>query len=272
MSLVPKRQPAAHPGQTAIYKVILSCDPTAISFSKSHVLKLDLNDLVCVEYEGDDDWAIGYKLVFGLRKNMSIYANDVFKEEGYVPREHLKRANLLSDLEVYSWYLECDKKLALVIMDRIFLLTNSEAPYFMVRFRKDAGHAITVCFEGKVKHIRINSVARLKSVEYTIDNSLYFASIVELIDYYMQNSLVEYFKDIDTSLGMPYREMLPEPVFRVVSPSEYAPEGDYLESRNQEIWLRRGCAYFYLQEFEHWSYVFNADGLLGYVPKKLLIA
>jgi len=67
--------------------------------------------------------------------------------------------------------------------------------------------------------------------------------------------------------------LLPEPVFKV-SKNEYrAAEGDdSLDSRNQEIGLRQDGVYFYLQEFEHWSYVFDEDALLGYVPKDLLIA
>ena len=77
-------------------------------------------------------------------------------------------------LAVYSWYLECDKKLALVIMERIRLLVNREAaaPYFMVRFRRETGHEITVCFDGKVKHVRVNCVGKVNGrLEYTIDNS-----------------------------------------------------------------------------------------------------
>jgi len=81
---------------------------------------------------------------------------------------------------------------------------------------------------------------------------------------------VEYFSDIDSSLGKPYRSILPNPSNFFISIKEYLPENNYLENKNQEILLKKGETYFLLEEFEYWCYVFDSNGLLGYVPKKLL--
>ncbi len=155
--------------KTAIYKAIKSCDPT--TFSKTSVISFKVNDFICLQYEEDSEWTLGYQLIFGLRKNMSIYTKDIFRNEGYIPRGYLKQIDFLNDLEAYSWYLNCDKKTAVIILERIRLLTNTDVPFFMVRFRNEAGHAITVCFDGKIKHIRINSVVKLNGLQHTIDNN-----------------------------------------------------------------------------------------------------
>ncbi len=65
--------------------------------------------------------------------------------------------------------------------------------------------------------------------------------------------------------------MLPEPLHKVVSRNEFVPPSEE-ENKNQEIRLHKGGLYFFLQEFEHWSYVFDENGLLGFVPKNMLVA
>lgn len=201
---------------------------------------------------------------------MSIYKRDIFKEEGYFPMTVVNKIKINTELEMYSWFLECDKKLALVILDRIQIFSMSKVPFFMVRFRKEAGYAISLCFNSKIRHIKINTIIKNDLVHYSIDNHRYFESIVELIDFFIKNSLVTYFPDINTTLGKPYREVLPEPSYWIVSQNDYSPVGDYLESKNQEILVKKGYDYFILKEYEYWIYVFNSDGLLGYVPNHLL--
>lgn len=250
-----------------IYRAIQNSESSYENSSKNPMLHYKRDDLIYIEFHEDENWAVGYKLMFGLRKSMSVYTNTTFKQEGYVAKNCLKIVNPKTDLDMYSWYLECDKKLALLILERIQFLTNQESAFFMVRFRRESGYAISICFNRKMKHIKINS----KNNEYTIDNYRYFVSIDELVNFFMTNSLFDYFSDINTCLGKPYREILPEPVYSVMSANDYIPSQDYLENKNQEILLKKGHVYFFLQEFEHWSYVFNTEGLLGYVPKELLI-
>ena len=178
-----------------------------------------------------------------------------------------------TDLGIYSWYLEGDKKLAMVILERVILsirVQDKTTTFFMVRFRKEAGYAISICFNNKIKHIKINAAIKSGTVDYTIDNERFFRSIVDLVNFFLENSLVEYFSDIKSNLGKPYREVLPDPAHLFLSKNEYFPGENYLENKNQEIWLKRGHFYFYLEEFEHWCYVFDTDGLLGYVPRNLL--
>ena len=214
--------------------------------------------------------AYGFKLRFKSRQTMSIYKRDIFREEGYFPMAVVNKAKINTELEIYSWYLECDKNLALVILDRIQNFSMSKVTFFMVRFRKEAGYAISISLNNKIRNIKINPIIKNDMIYYSIDNHRYFKSITELINFFIKNSLVTYFPDIDTTLGKPYREVLPEPSYWIISPNDYSPDGDYLESKNQEILVKKGSEYFVLQEYEHWVYVFNSDGLLGYVPKHLL--
>lgn len=180
---------------------------------------------------------------------------------------------MMTDLGIYSWYLECDKKLAILILERIILsirIQNKLTTFFMVRFRKEAGYAISLCFNNKIRHIKINSREKSDAVEYSIDNERYFSSIVELVNFFSNHTLAEYFSDINSNLGKPYRQVLPDPNQLCLSNNEYFPAQNYLENKNQEIWLKKGHLYFLLEEFEYWSYVFDTNGLLGYVPKNLL--
>uniref|UniRef100_A0A667WN22 Vav guanine nucleotide exchange factor 1 n=1 Tax=Myripristis murdjan TaxID=586833 RepID=A0A667WN22_9TELE len=73
---------------------------------------------------------------------------------------------------------------------------------FLVR-QKDGGEfAISIKFNMDIRHIKITSTEGL----YRINEKKAFKSVIELIQFYQQNSLKEYFRDVDTVLKTPYKQ------------------------------------------------------------------
>uniref|UniRef100_A0A7N6AE65 Osteoclast-stimulating factor 1 n=1 Tax=Anabas testudineus TaxID=64144 RepID=A0A7N6AE65_ANATE len=64
---------------------------------------------------------------------------------------------------------------------------------------------IPICylrFNMDIRHIRITSTEGL----YRINEKKAFKGIIEMVQYYQQNSLKEYFKDVDTTLRTPFKQ------------------------------------------------------------------
>uniref|UniRef100_A0A3B4URI3 Osteoclast-stimulating factor 1 n=1 Tax=Seriola dumerili TaxID=41447 RepID=A0A3B4URI3_SERDU len=82
------------------------------------------------------------------------------------------------------------------------LLMSRSDGTFLVR-QKDGGEfAISIKFNMDIRHIKITSTEGL----YRINDKKAFKGLIEMIQFYQQNSLKEYFKDVDTTLRTPYKQ------------------------------------------------------------------
>uniref|UniRef100_A0AAQ5Z132 Osteoclast-stimulating factor 1 n=1 Tax=Amphiprion ocellaris TaxID=80972 RepID=A0AAQ5Z132_AMPOC len=82
------------------------------------------------------------------------------------------------------------------------LLMSRSDGTFLVR-QKDGGEfAISIKFNMDIRHIKITSNEGL----YRINDKKAFKGLIEMIQFYQQNSLKEYFKDVDTTLRTPYKQ------------------------------------------------------------------
>ncbi|XP_061626293.1 proto-oncogene vav-like isoform X2 [Phyllopteryx taeniolatus] len=101
------------------------------------------------------------------------------------------------DLSAFSWFAgNMDRPAA-----KNLLMSRSEGTY-LVR-QKDGGEfAISIKFSMDIKHIKITSYDGL----FRINEKKAFKGLVEMIEFYQQNSLKECVKDVDTTLHMPYKQ------------------------------------------------------------------
>uniref|UniRef100_A0A3P9M4H4 Osteoclast-stimulating factor 1 n=1 Tax=Oryzias latipes TaxID=8090 RepID=A0A3P9M4H4_ORYLA len=82
------------------------------------------------------------------------------------------------------------------------LLMSRSDGTFLVR-QKDGGEfAISVKFNMDIRHIKITTTDGL----YRINEKKAFKCLTEMIQFYQQNSLKEYFRDVDTTLRTPYKQ------------------------------------------------------------------
>ncbi|XP_060755287.1 proto-oncogene vav-like isoform X2 [Neoarius graeffei] len=81
------------------------------------------------------------------------------------------------------------------------LLMSRSDGTFLIR-QKDGGEfAISVKFNMDIRHIKITLAEGL----YRINDKKAFKGLIELVQYYQENSLKECFKDVDTRLLIPYK-------------------------------------------------------------------
>ncbi|XP_054459599.1 proto-oncogene vav-like isoform X2 [Anoplopoma fimbria] len=102
-----------------------------------------------------------------------------------------------SDLSGFNWFAgNMDRTAA-----KNLLISRSDGT-FLVR-QKDGGEfAISIKFNMDIRHIKITSTEGL----YRINEKKAFKGLIEMIEFYQQNSLKEYFKDVDTTLCTPYKQ------------------------------------------------------------------
>uniref|UniRef100_A0A8C4HJX5 Osteoclast-stimulating factor 1 n=1 Tax=Dicentrarchus labrax TaxID=13489 RepID=A0A8C4HJX5_DICLA len=62
--------------------------------------------------------------------------------------------------------------------------------------------SVSMIFNMDIRHIKITSAEGL----YRINEKKAFKGLIEMIQFYQQNSLKEYFKDVDTTLRTPYKQ------------------------------------------------------------------
>ncbi|XP_047434565.1 proto-oncogene vav-like isoform X2 [Mugil cephalus] len=101
------------------------------------------------------------------------------------------------DLSGFNWFAgNMDRTAA-----KNLLMSRSDGT-FLVR-QKDGGEfAISIKFNMDIRHIKITSAEGL----CRINDKKAFKGLIELIQFYQQNSLKEYFKDVDTTLRIPYKQ------------------------------------------------------------------
>uniref|UniRef100_A0A8D2JSI3 Proto-oncogene vav n=1 Tax=Sciurus vulgaris TaxID=55149 RepID=A0A8D2JSI3_SCIVU len=103
------------------------------------------------------------------------------------------------DLSVHLWYAGPMERAGAEN-----ILANRSDGTFLVRQRvKDAAEfAISIKYNVEVKHIKIMTSEGL----YRITEKKAFRGLVELVEFYQQNSLKDCFKSLDTTLQFPYKE------------------------------------------------------------------
>uniref|UniRef100_A0AAX7SYA9 Osteoclast-stimulating factor 1 n=1 Tax=Astatotilapia calliptera TaxID=8154 RepID=A0AAX7SYA9_ASTCA len=82
------------------------------------------------------------------------------------------------------------------------LLMSRSDGTFLVRQKDGGEYAISIKFNMDIRHIKITSSEGL----YRINDKKAFKELVEMIQYYQQTSLKEYFKDLDTTLCIPFKQ------------------------------------------------------------------
>nr|XP_046227064.1 proto-oncogene vav-like isoform X2 [Scatophagus argus] len=101
------------------------------------------------------------------------------------------------DLSSFHWFAgNMDRTAA-----KNLLISRSDGT-FLVR-QKDGGEfAISIKFNLDIRHIKVTSSDGL----YRINEKKAFKGLIELVEFYQQNSLKEYFKEVDTTLRTPYKQ------------------------------------------------------------------
>ncbi|XP_032420014.1 proto-oncogene vav isoform X1 [Xiphophorus hellerii] len=101
------------------------------------------------------------------------------------------------DLSDFLWFAgNMDRTAA-----KNLLISRSDGT-FLVR-QKDGGEfAISIKFNMDIRHIKITSCEGL----YRINDKKAFRGLIEMIEFYQKNSLKEYFKDVDTTLRIPFKQ------------------------------------------------------------------
>lgn len=118
---------------------------------------------------------------------------------GWFPSNKVQpyRSSPTPDLSAYNWFAgNLDRTGA-----KNLLMPRSDGT-FLVR-QKDGGEfAISIKFNMDIRHIKITSSEGL----CRINDRKAFKGLTELIEFYQQNSLKEYFKEVDTTLQTPYKQ------------------------------------------------------------------
>ncbi|CAF0764371.1 unnamed protein product [Brachionus calyciflorus] len=246
-------------------------------------LVFNQGDLIQVTDDDDDDWWKGYV----ISKN----------KEGFFPRRHVKVIQeqkvirRISEtpslkLEEYQWYSPVDRYLADAILSRI--ANDLTETIFMVRCRNEGGYAISIKHKGLIDHIKIN-IHDIKNFPltspiivsdsdesdsfthvYCIDQQHNFNSLVALVNYFSVHSLKDNFPQLETSLGIPFRKVLPPYISTGIARHDYNPSMNP-NNGGEQIDLKVGRKYFVLnKEANGWWRVYNSEGLIGYVPGSYL--
>ncbi|XP_043829621.1 proto-oncogene vav isoform X2 [Dromiciops gliroides] len=127
--------------------------------------------------------------------------NTATNETGWFPCKKVKPYvhGPPQDLSVHLWYAGPMERAGAEN-----ILTNRSDGTFLVRQRvKDSAEfAISIKFNVEVKHIKIMTAEGL----YRITEKKAFRGLVELVEFYQQNSLKDCFKSLDTMLQFPFKE------------------------------------------------------------------
>ncbi|XP_056135582.1 proto-oncogene vav-like [Lampris incognitus] len=101
------------------------------------------------------------------------------------------------DLSGFHWFAgNMDRSAA-----KNMLMSRSDGT-FLVRQKEGGEFAISIKFNMDIRHIKITSTEGL----FRINEKKAFKGLIDMVQYYQQNSLKEYFKDVDTTLQTPYKQ------------------------------------------------------------------
>jgi hypothetical protein len=248
-------------------------------------LQFEPGDIIQINDFSDSKWWSGIKYVF----NGSPLANDLFREEGYFLKSHIKLINPNEDLSIYSWYLSkcCDREMAEMILNRIRVHTKCTQTVFMVWPSNEMNYSITVsdADESSVIHYEVsekyfsvknlvedsslknggffeeNNFGSLLKQESCLVETKFFS--IEKRHFRNMINLVDFYKN---TFGLSYREALPRPIYIALACDNFQANDE------DEICLRKGEKYFVISENSSVNkcLVFDKKGLVGFVAKKLL--
>ncbi|XP_061769760.1 proto-oncogene vav-like isoform X2 [Nerophis ophidion] len=147
-----------------------------ITFSKGDVVEL-------TRAEVDMSWWEGRNLAGG--------------QTGWFPCNKVQPFRPTPDLSAFSWFARnMDRSAA-----KNLLMSRSDGTY-LVRQKGGGEFAISIKFNMDIKHIKITSCDGL----FRINDKKAFKSLVDMIEFYQQNSLKECVKDVDTTLHTPHKQ------------------------------------------------------------------
>ncbi|KAJ8001427.1 hypothetical protein DPEC_G00169390 [Dallia pectoralis] len=158
--------------------------PPPVAFGQP--LHLSMGEVIeLTKAEADLQWWEGKNVMIG--------------QAGWFPCRKVKPfiSRSTSDLSSFTWFAgNMDRSAA-----KNLLISRSDGT-FLVR-QKDGGEfAISLKFNMDIRHIKITSAEGL----YRINDKKAFKGIIEMVQHYQQNSLKEYFKDVDTTLQTPFKQ------------------------------------------------------------------
>jgi len=161
----------------------------------------------------DHETSKGFKLRFKSHSKESL---NLFKEEGIFLKSRLDNFEKSNDLNFFPWYLECERKAAEQILNRIMIENTSIRHIFLVRYNQGK-YTITLKFNNKsIKHISLNTELINEIMYYSmiIDaQKRFFTSILDLINFFRINSLKDCTEGLIDVLDIPFREALPLPIY-----------------------------------------------------------
>ncbi len=189
-----------------------------------------------------------------------------------VPVRNMPTPAVLNNLNNYPWYAPVDRNMADMILRRI--PTPVSTTIYMLREKKERYYAISIKHRGVINHIKVEiqyvPAGLNHKMMYSIDKQQHFNSLPELVQFYSVNLLIDNFARLDTTLGIPYKNVLPTSISVAAALYDYTPE------INSAIWdeqieLKKGQSYYVIVKDVNglWK-VFNSFGLIGYVPGSYL--
>ncbi|XP_034043566.1 proto-oncogene vav-like isoform X2 [Thalassophryne amazonica] len=167
-----------------VYQEYYGLPPPPVGFGQP--LQLCRGDIIeLTQAEPDLAWWEGRNLTIG---QMGWFPSN--RVQPYISRP-------TPDLSGFHWFAgNMDRNAA-----KTLLMPRSDGT-FLVR-QKDGGEfAISVKFNMDIRHIKITSFEGL----FRINDKKAFKGLVEMIQFYQENSLKECFKEVDTMLHTPYKQ------------------------------------------------------------------
>ncbi|XP_062975172.1 proto-oncogene vav [Elgaria multicarinata webbii] len=188
--------------------------------SNRHTLEREKNDLglpkleVCQEYYGLPPPPVAFGPPLRLNVGDIVELNKAEAEQlwwqgrnassnevGWFPCKKVKPyvSTPPPDLSVYLWYAGPMERAE----SEQILASRSDGTYLVRQRIKDATEfAISIKFNTEVKHIKIQT----KDGLYRITEKKAFKGLVELVEFYQENSLKDCFKSLDTVLQFSFKE------------------------------------------------------------------
>jgi hypothetical protein len=164
--------------------------------------------------------------------------------------------NLIQEIENENWYTNQKREIAIKILNE--LNEEQDKSVFLVRPSQSGGYAISIKFKSEIKNIQI--ITSNDSQKFYIDESLKFDSVKELIFHYIENSLVDAYPELPTTLGVPFRNLLPLPIETREARFDYHP------IMNNELEIQKGHVYSIISKNEDMWRVYDSVGLIAFAP------
>ena len=199
--------------------------------------------------------------------NENIYLDLPFREAILPPC-----SEICDLIEKNNWFVKTNRIVAENILSR---LPNSfKKPIFLVRPHETGGFRISLMYNTKIQHFRVeilnystNGVEKTSTV--CLKDNKQFKNIEELVKYYMRKKLTDVDPQLKTTLGTPYREVLPETISETKALVDYTPTSD--AEKSGELCLMKNQKYWIVNKIRpEWFKVYNSDGLIGYACAKYL--